>query len=185
VTRFGERALRRPLAPDDVQFYLGYYGATPGVDRAGVADVVAGLLTSPYFLYRIVHGDTATTHAGEYELGAFEAAARLSYHFWSTMPDDELWNAARTGALLRPDEYARQVARLVADARVRPGLLEFYRDWLKLEDLRPLDPSVATAQFKAFAGKDLPRTNLRDAAISDALDLLSHFTFDEPARLDT
>lgn len=185
VTRFGERVLRRPLAPDDVQFYLGYYGPTPGVDRAGVADVVAGLLTSPHFLYRVVHGAAATSHAGEFEMDAFEVASRLSYHFWSTMPDDELWAAARSGALLRSDEYARQVARLTADARARPGLLEFYRDWLKLDDLRPLDPTVATAQFKAFAGKDLPKTNLRDAAIADALDLLAHFTFDEPARLDT
>jgi Protein of unknown function (DUF1592)/Protein of unknown function (DUF1588)/Protein of unknown function (DUF1595) len=181
VNRFGERVLRRPLVAADTEFYLGFYGATPGVDPAGVADVVGGLFAAPDFLYHIVNGGESTGRKSEYALTAFELASRLSYHFWATTPDDALWTAAKNGSLSDAAGLETQVARMLQDPRSRASLREFYRDWLKLDDQKVIDPSKATAQFKAFAGVDMPKGDLRTGIIDDTLDLLSHYTWDKPA----
>jgi hypothetical protein len=183
IKRFGERALRRPLGADDVAFYAAYYGATAGVDPPAVADVIAGLLMAPQFLYHVEHGDRAV--AGQvYSLTAYELAARLSYHLWETMPDQQLWNAAASGALATPDGWAREVDRLLADPRSRKVLQRFYRQWLRVDDLPGLDSYNADPLFKAFAGLDLPTGKLRAGVIDEVVDLASHFTWDKNGGID-
>ena len=71
-------------------------------------------------------------HAGP--VGA-QVAARLSYHLWETMPDQQLWDAAASGALRTPQGYAREVDRLFGDPRSRKVLQKFYRQWLRVEFL--------------------------------------------------
>ena len=51
-----------------------------------------------------------------YRITDFELASRLSFFFWSSMPDEELLRAARDGPLEQPDVLAQQVH---ADARRR------------------------------------------------------------------
>jgi hypothetical protein len=184
IGKFAERVLRRPLEADDLAFYTAYYGSTAGVAAEGVADVIAGLLSSPYFLYEIVHGDKQAKYPGQYSLSAYDLASRLSFHFWATTPDDALWAAAKSGALLRVDEYEKQLTRLASDQRARPSLQEFYRDWLKVDDVKSVEPATFSAQFKSFAGADLPTTNLRDAVIADSIDMLSYYTWDQPSKFD-
>src|SRR5262249_32802752 len=150
------------LAPEEVTFYRGFYGTSTAIDPAGFGDVIGAFLTAPEFLYHVEHGEMPVAgKANLFGLTAFELANRLAYHFWETMPDAELWSAAKSGALRTPDGYQRQVDRLFADARTRATLDAFFRDWLKLEDLKPLDARIGEAVFKAFAGDDLPKSTLR------------------------
>jgi hypothetical protein len=190
VESFGARVLRRPLDADEVDFYVGFYGGAPGEDPAGLADVVAGLLNAPQFLYAVEHGDdqapvSETQGPETYRLSAFELASRLSYHFWDSMPDEELWQAAASGELLDDAVYEAQVDRLFEDPRTRATIREFHRDWLKLEDLPELDQAVGFALFEAFAGDDLPGPDLREHMIDDALDLLEHHTWTTASDLAT
>jgi hypothetical protein len=181
IRRFGQRALRRPLLPDEVTFYRGLYGGTPGADPAGYADVIMALLTAPEFLYHVEHGETPVAgRAGRFGLTAHELASRLSYHFWDTMPDDELWAAAGSGALATAEGYRMQVDRLFRDPRTRPTLDGFFRDWLKLDDVASLDGRNGNPVFKAFAGPDLPRPSLRAEMIDEVMDLTRHFVWDRP-----
>ncbi|MDD9934721.1 MAG: DUF1592 domain-containing protein [Myxococcales bacterium] len=192
IESFGARALRRPLDADERAFYRDFYaadgGPATGEDPAGYADVIAGMLNAPQFLYLVEHGqDDAPAGAPPetFELTAFELAARLSYHFWDSMPDDALWEAAASGALLDDAEYEAQVERLFEDPRTRDTVREFHRDWLKLEDLVELDMNAAFAVFETFAGDDLPGPDLREQMIDEALDMLGHHVWEQGSDLST
>ena len=77
IRKVGAIAHRRPLVDADVALYR----ETAGSDRVkpeALADVVAHMLTGPYFLYHVEHGATA---ADTTPLSGVELANRLSYHF--------------------------------------------------------------------------------------------------------
>src|SRR4029078_3888479 len=101
IQRFGSKVLRRPVTPEETTFYKSVYGASTAADPAAYADVIGVMLNAPQFLYFVEHGSTAV--AGQpnvYEVSPFELAARLSFQFWETTPDDELQKVAADGTLL-------------------------------------------------------------------------------------
>jgi len=167
VTRFGARAHRRPLDAADVDFYVQVAGATP-VEAAAVADVVALLFTAPRFLYHVEEGDPAAT--GPTELDAYALAARLSFHFWQTMPDQALLDAAADGSLLTEAGYRAQVERLLDDPRADAAIDDFFAHWFRLDELPPLDTRIGTPLFDAFAGPDVPTATLHREMIAEVLD---------------
>ena len=179
---FGARALRRPLDADERAFYAGFYGDLSVEEPAGWADVIAGLLSAPQFLYLVEHGGDALDGVDDvYTLSAFELASRLSYHFWETLPDQALWDAAEDGSLLEPDAYTAQVERLFSDERTKTTTREFFRDWLKLDELPDLTQNLDSPLYQSFAGDDLPTDALREHMQDEVLDLLQYLTWDEPA----
>jgi hypothetical protein len=183
LERFGAQALRRPLAADDFELYREVYGHDATSSAAAYADVIHVLLCAPELLYFVEHGAHAVAdQPGLVELSDFELASRLSYHFWQTKPDDELWRAAMDGSLHKPGVYERQVERLVSDPRTRQTLREFYADWLKVEDL----PAFGQAQdplYRAFAQPNTVTAQLRQDMIDDVLDMLDYYTWTQPAGL--
>ncbi len=184
IERFGARALRRPLAADEVDFYRSVYGADATADPLAYADLVTVFLNAPEFVYFVEHGgEEVAGTPGLYELTALELASRLSYQLWQTAPDEQLLAAAADGSLLDEEVYASEVARLVSDPRARATLEEFFADWMKVEDLPALDAKNSDALFSAFAGEDLPGPGLRSAMIDDVLGLLDHYTWNEPSSL--
>jgi len=182
IRRFGARALRRPLDDDDVGFYRIVYGADPTPSPTAYADLITALLSAPELLYFVEHGaDELEGDPGNYALSAHELAARLSYHFWQTLPDDGLWQAAADGTLLEPDVLAQQIDRLLADGRARATMAELFGDWLGLEALPELDAHAQDRGYATFASSDLPGPELRRHVIDEALDMLAHYTWTEPA----
>lgn len=182
---FGARALRRPLDADDESFYRAVYGGDPTAAPGAYSDVITVMLLAPEFLYFVEHGDLAVPgQPGSYQLSPYEVASRLSYHFWQTMPDDELWHAAEDGSLLTPEVLARQVQRLIADTRTRTTIAELFTDLLKLEGLPALDANAQDPLFAAFAGNDLPGPERRQHVIDDALDMLAYYTWTAPGGLE-
>lgn len=185
VRNFGDLALRRPLTDEEVSFYEGFYAPSTGIDPAGFADVVAGLLNAPEFLYVVEHGDGAAEgQENTFELGAYELASRLSYHFWGTMPDARLFELAESGALLEESTYLTEVERLWDDDRTRLTLREFFLEWMKLEEVPSLDQNNGAAVFQSFAGDDLPSPTLRDAMIDEVLDLFDYYTWNQPGGIE-
>jgi len=162
INRFGARALRRPLDAEDVTFYRVVYGGSSTATPAAFGDVITVMLSSPELLYFVEHGVAQLADKrGRYALSAHELAARLSYHFWQTLPDDALWQAADDGSLLEPAVLEREVDRLLADPRARATMAELFGDWLGLDDL--------------------PSSELREHAIDEALDMLAYYTWTNPA----
>jgi hypothetical protein len=185
IQRFGERALRRALDEEDESFYRAVYGGDFSASPAAYADVITVMLSAPEFLYFVEHAeDEVRDEPGSFRLSAYELASRLAYHFWQTLPDDELWRAAEDESLLEPEVLTRQAERLLADPRARAALSEFFSDWLGLDELPQLDARAEDPVYAAFAGADLPGPALRQQVIDDALDMLEYFTWSEPRALD-
>lgn len=183
LERFGARVLRRPLDAEELDFYRGVYGPDPASSAAAYADVIHVLLSAPELLYFVEHGAREIAgRPGIVELSDFELASRLSYHFWQTTPDDELWSAALDGSLHTPSVYERQVERLASDPRARQTLREFYADWLQVEDLPALGDDQGPV-YRAFAQPNAVTPALRQDMIDDVLDMLSYYTWAQPAGL--
>lgn len=138
----GARLLRRPLTAAEQTRYLAIYAIGAEESReAGARWMIAALLQSPHFLYRSELG----RRVGDgFALTSFEIAAELSYLFWQTSPDAELWARALDGRLLDPAEIAAQAERLLADPRSAGVMVRFADRWLELENLAvvPRDPEV-------------------------------------------
>ena len=138
------RAYRRPVTADDLAGPLDFYReARAGGDfDAGIERALAAVLINPEFLFR-VELDPADTEPGEaYRISDLELASRLSFFLWSSVPDDELLDAAVRGELSRPDELERQTRRMLADARSYNLATNFAGQWLQLRNLASLSPNT-------------------------------------------
>ena len=86
--------------------------------EAGVQTALACILVSPQFLFRVEAGSGERRARHRYRIGDLELASRLSFFLWSSMPDDELLDAAVAGELeRRPAALEAQVERMLADER--------------------------------------------------------------------
>jgi len=96
------QAYRRPLAPGELDRLLMLFDVGQqelGDFMEGVKLVIAGILQSPHFLYRLEFGADAIEGSDAVRLTDFEMAARLSFFLWASMPDAALFEAAEAGAL--------------------------------------------------------------------------------------
>ena len=128
------QAWRRPLTDDDKAQIQDLYTSlrVSGLKHdPAIRLTLARILTSPHFLYKLEH-QTAGEEASP--VSAYELASRLSYFLWSSMPDDELLAAAKTGSLLDDAVLSEQIARLLADPRARRTAIQFFSQWLHIRD---------------------------------------------------
>jgi hypothetical protein len=139
---FGMRAYRRPVDRRQLETLLRIFelGAARGFEY-GIRLVLETVLQSPYFLYHVEYTPAAAEPA--IALDAYELAARLSYFLWDSLPDDALFEAARSGALNDPDVLRQQAERMLADARAGAALAGFTTHWLELDGLADLAPDNA------------------------------------------
>ncbi len=139
VQDFGLRAFRRPLADREVSLFVRLYDqASPTLgNEEALAAVVEAMLQSPQFLYR-VEAPISTTKDGRVLLGPYEMASRLSYFLWGTLPDDELFLAAKENRLSETSDIESQARRLLADEKSRARVDEFHQLWLGLDRLDSL-----------------------------------------------
>jgi hypothetical protein len=119
----GLRVWRRPLARDERERLLAL-SAPEESDRARLRGALVPLLASPNFLYKIERESPVPREL------AFQFATRLAFFLWASTPDEELLEAAQSGALVRAEERTRQVRRLLRDARARSLVTEFAAQWL-------------------------------------------------------
>jgi hypothetical protein len=143
VEALGTRAFRRPLETGEVDRYAALFleGPTHYSDldprTAGVRLVLEALLQSPHFLYRLE--DSTGLENGLVALDGWEIASRLSYALWDTMPDDELFEAARSGALGWLEGVEAQAARLFDHPRAREQLARFHTQAFELGHYTDVD----------------------------------------------
>ena len=128
--------------------YLTIGGSRPVLQPAPITfddtikEVLPAVLASPGFLY------LAEPQSESSLLTDFELASRLSYLFWSTMPDDELFALASNGKLKQADVLRAQVGRLLADDRSREFVRSFTDQWLDLDAVQRV--AVSKSRFGDF-----------------------------------
>jgi hypothetical protein len=188
LATFGRRALRRPLAPAE----LASYRALNDGQRAAAEvfrSLIVLLLTSPRFLNHLeIEGTPVGGREDLLALGPYEIAARLSYTFWQTMPDEPLFAAAAaTGAdaLTTDAGFSKQLDRVFADPRTRQTVWQFWNEWLRLESFtgfvtaRPGWKALAAGEMVGAAGHD----DYGDM-VQELRDLTELFTWSRRGSLD-
>lgn len=125
VRRFGFRAFRRPLEPDEERRYGNLFSGQ-GDFLQGAQVVVEAMLQSPNFLFRL--DETSNPKLKQYAM-----ASRLSYALWDTMPDDALFGAAARGELSTRESLERTARRMVRDPRAHQALDEYVSQWLRFD----------------------------------------------------
>lgn len=141
------RAQRHPLDAEERALYVDFV-ETARVEL-GLADAVSmlieALLQTPRFLYRPELGDGALgAPEGLVALDGFEAASRLSYFLWRTMPDTALWDAAAAGELATPEGLEAHARRMLDDPRAHETIADLHAQWFQLRALDDvaLDPAL-------------------------------------------
>jgi hypothetical protein len=132
---FLERAFRMPPSDATRRRYVDYFArdlAKTGSFKLSMKNVVAAVLASPRFLYLV---ERKPADKAEAPLSAHELAARLAMFLWSSIPDEALLGAARSGKLLNAKALAGQVDRMLEDPRSQALSLNFARQWLRLDQL--------------------------------------------------
>src|SRR4030095_1487436 len=120
------------------------------------------ILASPKFVFHVESEPTAApAKGGIYRIGDLELASRLSFFIWSTIPDDELLQAASKGLLRTPAGLERQVRRMLADKKAEALATNFAAQWLYLRNLKNMQP--LSEEFPDFDD------NLREAFEQEAL----------------
>ena len=144
LEHFASRAFRRPPTPDQVDRLLKVFDVASQqgeVFEAAVRLALKGVLISPSFLFR-VEQDRMPEADGAYHLDDYEVASRLSYFLWSSMPDDELFEAARQGKLHDPADIEKQATRMTKDPKAHALVDNFFSQWLQLRKLNFIEPDV-------------------------------------------
>jgi hypothetical protein len=102
------------------------------------------ILVSPEFLLRIEKDPAKNTEGAPYRISDVELASRLSFFLWSSIPDDELLDAAEHGWLRQPGVLEQQVRRMLADPRSKEMVKNFTGQWLYVRNVRLVSPDPYT-----------------------------------------
>ena len=121
---FASRAFRRPVDSSSVNRYFSLYKKE---QNNGLSDIDAlkmslkVILSSPKFLY---------LYENPGKLDDYAIACRLSYFFWSSMPDNELFRLAQAKKLSDPKVLKEQFIRLLKDPKSEAFIENFGGQWL-------------------------------------------------------
>lgn len=144
--RFATRAFRRRVTRDEMDLWVEYLNSRYTVKRdwrEALIETMSAMMASPDFLY---------LPEDEGELDDFQLATRLSYFFWSTMPDSTLFSLASSGRLKNPQMLSQQVDRLLNDPRSQQFSDSFASQWLSLDTLGTMPPDNKLKEYRLYNG---------------------------------
>ncbi len=141
VENLARRAYRRPATAQEIDRLSRLVAMVQKEGDSfeeGIRVAVQSVLMSPSFLFRIERDG-----AGTYAVGEHELASRLSYFLWSSMPDEELLQAADARQLRQPGVLEGQVRRMLASPKSAALVENFTSQWLNLRLLDRKRPDGA------------------------------------------
>ncbi len=145
------RAFRRPPLPEELERWVKLFEQGEKFDASfeGAMKLpLRAILISPHFLFRVENESPIGDATGAYPISDWEFASRLSYFLWSSMPDDELLEAAKKGSLRNPKVLDAQIARMIKDPRSRELGENFATQWLQIRRLEEV--KFDARQFPGF-----------------------------------
>jgi hypothetical protein len=174
ATRLGRRLWRRPLSDEERDRLVELADRVSDVadsEDEGARYLIAALLQSPDFLFRIERGELLSE--APHPLTAWELATRLSFMLWAEGPDEDLLDAAEIGSLDDPEELAIHVDRMMDDPRFKQGIRQLFSEYLGLSKLKSMrkDPSIFPHA----------RPEIADSARTETLALVERLLVDEEA----
>jgi len=149
------RAFRRDVSAADVAPFLKVYARHSRNFEHAIAMAIREILLAPDFLFRLEFDSEQGKPGAPQPLREFELASRLSFFLWSSIPDDQLLDAAASGRLRQ--QWDSQVRRMLADEKSSALMGNFVTQWLGLSGLdsvdvdRQLYPAYDRGLAQAFA----------------------------------
>ena len=140
IAEFARRAWRRPVTVDEKLRLMQLYAASAGRGRgflASVREPLKAVLMSPHFLFVV---ETEPDASGVIRLTPHQIATRLALFIWSSIPDEELLQAADSEVILSDDQIRLQVRRMLADPKSRALGENFGLQWLGLRGFSEVHP---------------------------------------------
>ena len=194
LAAFLPRAWRRPVTDAEIDGLMSFVTlATTQGDSVeiGFELAVEAALLSANFIYRPEFDPTPgslTVHP----VSDYELASRLSYFLWSSMPDDQLFAAAKAAKLHEPSTLSSHVTRMLADPKAQALIDNFAGQWLLIRNIDGVTPdpmlfpkfndtlraamkSEAQMLFQQVAFKGLPADQLLTAQFAYVNDPLAQF----------
>jgi len=134
----------------DLEALMSFYrkGRENGNFEAGIEMALRRMLVDSEFLIRIERDPANVPPGTPYRVSDLELATRLSFFFWSSIPDDQLLDLAEHGRLKNPAVLEQQVRRMMADGRSRALVENFAGQWLYLRNMRTIRPDPL--EFREF-----------------------------------
>ncbi len=142
ITTLARRAYRRPPTDKDLELLLTFYqaGRNHGNFDSGIESALRLILADPKFIFRYSPDPPDIAPGTVYAVSDLELASRLSFFLWSSIPDDQLLEAAAQGRLHEPAVLERQVRRMLSDPRAETLTTNFASQWLFLRNLNSAIP---------------------------------------------
>ncbi|MEO8051574.1 MAG: DUF1592 domain-containing protein [Acidobacteriota bacterium] len=144
LSALARRAWRGPVKDSELQVPFGFYreareqsGFEDGIEMA-----LRAMLMNPRFLFHIEQDPAGIARGTAYALSDLDLASRLSFFLWSSIPDDELLEAAIHGRLKQPAVLVKEVRRMLADPRSEALVNNFAAQWLYLRNLDSASPDA-------------------------------------------
>jgi hypothetical protein len=137
------RAYRGQGSDADVERLMNFWreGRRQRDFDRGVQVALQRVLASPKFVFRAEREPAQLPAGRAYRLSDLELASRLSFFLWSSIPDDDLLEAATRNRLRDPAVLERQVRRMLADAKSERFVANFAGQWLYLRNLTKHQPN--------------------------------------------
>ncbi len=137
VTNLATYAFRRPAHAADVDVLMDFYalGRKEKDFDQGIEMVLARVLASPQFIYRIEEEPLTARVNQAYRISDVDLASRLSFFLWSSSPDEELLRVAGQGRLKNPAVLEQQVRRMLKHPKAEALAVNFAGQWLNLRGL--------------------------------------------------
>jgi hypothetical protein len=153
---FATRAFRRPVDDATVQRLVDMeesVSSQPGSTfEAGVAQAMVAVLASPRFIFREEEVEPLQPGQVDPYVDEYALASRLSYFFWSSMPDDELFLLASKGQLRA--NLPAQIDRMLADPRSSEFVSNFTGQWLEARDIESVQINPLSVYLREHPNKD-------------------------------
>ena len=132
LSKFGRSVFRRPLSTEEANIFKNKLTEIGTSNHDGMIVIVAALLQSPRFLYRVEEVDQPIG-GNTYQLDGYEVAQRLAYTLWGTTPNQELLDAASSGAIL--SQYEQWVDYMLAHPKAKDNFKNFTGQWMGISQL--------------------------------------------------
>lgn len=128
--KYGRLLFRRPLTEKEMDSVLNVTRVATeksGDFYKGLESGLTRLLISPSFVFRMETTEPDPDSNGV-RLDAYSLASRISFLLWDAPPDEELLDAAASGAIRKQAELEWQVNRMMASPRFAQGVRAFFSD---------------------------------------------------------
>ncbi|OUS32520.1 hypothetical protein A9Q99_00145 [Gammaproteobacteria bacterium 45_16_T64] len=143
VSTVGKKIFRRPLTNAEKSAYITFR------DQHDSRDMLASMLLSPFFLYRMEIGNWDVSEQA-YKLDGYEKASALSYQLWGTTPSAEILALADSGNLENSDQVVSQAEKMMIDRKFSSHFSEFIRYYTKTYGITTEKPGLTNAVINAM-----------------------------------